>query len=68
MSTSFLRVDGTRIVNSEGKEVVLHRAGLGGWMSMENFISGYPGCEFQIRDALTTAIGKDKSDFFIDKV
>jgi hypothetical protein len=35
---------------------------------MENFISGYPGCEFQIRDALQLAIGKEKSEFFFDKV
>ena len=31
-------------------------------------IAGYPGCEFQIRAALTTTIGKDKADFFFDKV
>ncbi|KAF9220576.1 hypothetical protein BS17DRAFT_803906 [Gyrodon lividus] len=57
--TSFLRVEGTKIVGGEGKGV-LHGAGLGGWMT-------YPGCEFQIREAATTAIGKEKSDFF-DKV
>ncbi|KAL0948040.1 hypothetical protein HGRIS_010665 [Hohenbuehelia grisea] len=34
---------------------------------MENFISGYPGCEFQIRHALTEAIGSEKSDLFFDK-
>lgn len=32
MSTSFLRVEGTKIVDTEDKEVVLHGAGLGGWM------------------------------------
>jgi hypothetical protein len=35
---------------------------------MENFISGYPGCEFQTREALQLAIGKEKSEFFFDKV
>lgn len=29
---------------------------------------GYPGCEHQIRGALTEAIGEEKSDFFFDKV
>ena len=29
---------------------------------------GYPGCEFQIREALAEAIGQEKSDFFFDKV
>ncbi|KAH7907321.1 glycoside hydrolase family 5 protein [Hygrophoropsis aurantiaca] len=64
---SFLRVSGTKIVDGEGKEVTLHGAGLGGWMTMENFISGYPGCEFQIREALAEAIGKEKSEYFFDK-
>jgi hypothetical protein len=35
---------------------------------MENFISGYPGCEFQIRAALTDVVGPGKSAFFFDKV
>lgn len=35
---------------------------------MENFISGYPGCEFQIRAALAGVIGPEKSAFFFDKV
>lgn len=35
---------------------------------MENFISGYPGCEFQIRDALEEVLGKQKRDFVFDKV
>nr|GAT49297.1 glycoside hydrolase family 5 protein [Mycena chlorophos] len=79
---SLLKVDGTKIVNEAGEEVILRGAGLGGWMNMENFItglsvaltrrppqqaSGYPGCEFQIREALATSIGQEKSDFFFDK-
>ncbi|KAJ6585147.1 glycoside hydrolase [Mycena capillaripes] len=64
---SSLKVSGTKIVDEEGKEVILRGAGLGGWMNMENFISGYPGCEFQIRHALGEAIGQKKSEFFFDK-
>ncbi|KAG7447201.1 glycoside hydrolase family 5 protein [Guyanagaster necrorhizus] len=64
---SLLKVSGTKIVDEEGKEVILRGAGLGGWMNMENFISGYPGCEFQIREALANTIGQEKSDFFFDK-
>jgi hypothetical protein len=30
--------------------------------------AGYPGCEHQIRAALTETIGQEKSDFFFDKV
>ncbi|EIW77768.1 glycoside hydrolase family 5 protein [Coniophora puteana RWD-64-598 SS2] len=64
---SFLKVSGTAIVDGQGNEVVLRGAGLGGWMTMENFITGYPGCEFQIRDALAETIGKEKSEYFFDK-
>ncbi|EED80297.1 hypothetical protein POSPLDRAFT_134931 [Postia placenta Mad-698-R] len=64
---SFLQVDGARIVDSDGKEVRLRGAGLGGWMTMENFITGYPGCEFQIRAALAEVIGDKKATFFFDK-
>ncbi|KAK7472719.1 Endo-1,4-beta-xylanase 5 [Stygiomarasmius scandens] len=64
---SLLKVSGTKIVNETGQEVILRGAGLGGWMNMENFISGYPGCEHQIREALVEAIGKDKAEFFFDK-
>ncbi|KAJ7069552.1 glycoside hydrolase [Mycena amicta] len=62
-----LKVSGTKIVDEEGKEVILRGAGLGGWMNMENFISGYPGCEYQIREALSATIGQEKSEFFFDK-
>ncbi|KIY45093.1 glycoside hydrolase family 5 protein [Fistulina hepatica ATCC 64428] len=62
-----LKVSGTKLVDEEGKEVILRGAGLGGWMNMENFISGYPGCEFQIREALAETIGTEKAEFFFDK-
>ncbi|WP_431075435.1 glycoside hydrolase family 5 protein [Microbacterium phyllosphaerae] len=53
-----LRVDGTRIV--EGSEPVLLRGfGLGGWMNMENFITGYAGTETQHRRALLRVLGED---------
>ncbi|KAF9005210.1 glycoside hydrolase [Cyathus striatus] len=64
---SFLHVSGNKIVNEKDNEVVLSGAGLGGWMTMENFISGYPGCEYQVRDALAEVLGEQKAAFFFDK-
>ena len=43
--TAPLRVRGNRIVDGEGNPVVLRGFGLGGWMNMENFITGYPANE-----------------------
>ncbi|KIK97372.1 glycoside hydrolase family 5 protein [Paxillus rubicundulus Ve08.2h10] len=66
--TSYLEVSGTKIVDGDSKEVILRGAGLGGWMNMENFISGYPSYEFQIRAALAEVVGSPrKSAFFFDK-
>lgn len=35
---------------------------------MENFITGFPGYEHEMRAALLQAMGKEKYDFFFDKV
>lgn len=41
---------------------------IGGHLNMENFITGYPGHESEVRDALKTVLGKDKYEFFFDRV
>lgn len=42
VNMSFLKVDGTRIVDASGNEVVLHGAGLGGWMTLVHSSSPPP--------------------------
>jgi endoglucanase len=37
-------------------------------MNMENFITGYPSREFQIREELLTVLGQEKYDVFFDSV
>lgn len=32
------------------------------------FPSGFPGCEFQIREALAEVLGETKASYFFDKV
>ena len=67
------------LMNGDNKTVVLKGAGLGGsssrktqitvgWMNMENFITGYPSREFQIRAELLKVLGKEKYDVFFDSV
>ena len=53
-----LRVDGTHLVTGDGTPVTLRGVGLGGWMNMENFITGYPSTESQQRQALREALGR----------
>lgn len=35
---------------------------------MENFITGYPGHESEMRAAMLEVLGQEKYDFFFDKV
>lgn len=61
-----LRVEGTRIVGADGP-VLLRGFGLGGWMNMENFITGYPGSESQQRRALRRAMGDAAYRAYFDR-
>ncbi|KAL7420963.1 Endo-1,4-beta-xylanase 5 [Cryptotrichosporon argae] len=65
-ASEFLKVDGARIVKG-GETVILKGAGLGGWMNMENFITGYPGHEYQVRKGLKAVLGEEKYEYFFDK-
>src|SRR5207253_2299060 len=47
--------------------VILRGVGLGGWMNMENFITGFPATESLHRDALRRAIGDAASARFFDR-
>jgi len=65
---SVLKVSGNKIVDGDGHEVILKGAGLGGWMNMENFITGYPGHENGMRRAVKKVLGQEKYDYFFDKL
>ncbi len=60
----WLRVDGDRLADEAGTTVALTGFGLGGWMNMENFITGYPGNEENIRRVLREAMGSDSYEAF----
>lgn len=58
-----LRVEGTRIM-AGNTPVTLKGFGLGGWMNMENFITGYAGAESQQRRALRRVLGDEGCERF----
>ncbi|KAI5794925.1 putative glucanase [Pyronema domesticum] len=62
-----LKVSGEHIVDSTGTPVILRGAGLGGWMNMENFITGYPGQEHQHRAAMLKVLGPEKYNYFFEQ-
>jgi endoglucanase len=65
--TGYLRVEGASIVDGSGSAVRLQGYCLGGWMNMENFITGYPGSETLQRRALRKAMGPEAYEAFFDQ-
>lgn len=65
--TGTIRIEGSRLVDPQGTDILLRGCGLGGWMNTENFISGYPGTESQHRSALARVIGAERSEAFFDR-
>lgn len=63
----FLTTQGTKLVDREGETVILRGVGLGGWMNMENFITGYPANETAHRQALLEVLGEKKYDLFFEQ-
>lgn len=64
----FLKAAGNAIVDESGKPVLLRGVGLGGWLNMENFITGYPSSEEAHREALLRALGPQKYSRFFDRL
>src|SRR5215211_7025257 len=62
-----LSTDGSRITNWAGSSVVLRGFGLGGWMNMENFITGYPANEEAQREAVQAVLGDERYEHFFDR-
>lgn len=62
-----LRIVDGRIVDQEGSPIMLRGVGLGGWMNMENFITGFPANEEAMRAALRAEMGEEKYEFLFDR-
>ncbi|WP_449063038.1 glycoside hydrolase family 5 protein [Planomonospora algeriensis] len=63
-----LRVSGSQLVDSAGTPVRLRGVGLGGWLNMENFITGYPANEAGMRNSVREAIGEDRAELFFERL
>ena len=63
-----LQVQGRRIVDSRGDTVRLRGTCVGGWMNMEDFIDGNPGCESGLRATMSEIIGPAKAHFFFERL
>jgi len=63
----WLSVRGDRLVDESGRVVTLAGVGLGGWMNMENFITGHPFTESATRAALLRTMGEEAYARFFDR-
>ena len=63
----WLQVSGPHLTTRAGRRVVLRGVGLGGWMNMENFITGFPATETLQRDALGRALGDEGTRQFFER-
>ncbi|WP_125777347.1 glycoside hydrolase family 5 protein [Antribacter gilvus] len=63
----WLTVQGRHLVDPAGSAVRLQGVGLGGWMNLENFITGYPGNESNLRRVLLDRMGREAYDAFFDE-
>jgi endoglucanase len=63
-----IRTDGSRFVTPDGTPVLLRGVCLGGWLNMENFITGYAANESLMRRTVADRIGQDRADRFFDRL
>ena len=65
---SFLHVDGRFIRNEKNEKVFLRGVSFGGWLNMENFITGYPGSESVVRRAVKEELGEERAAAFFESL
>ena len=66
--SGLLRVQGAAIVDGSGEPVRLKGTNIGGWLNMENFITGYAGNESMMRAAVRKVLGDDAYECFFDRL
>jgi endoglucanase len=62
----WLRTAGPLVADEDGEPVRLRGVGVGGWLNMENFITGYPSTESSHRAAMLRALGPRRHALFFD--
>lgn len=63
-----LRSQGPDLIDGRGRVVRLKGVGLGGWLNMENFITGYAGNESMMRAEVAKVLGPDRARMFFDRL
>jgi hypothetical protein len=65
---SKIHTRGDSLVDADGATVRLRGPGLGGWMNMENFITGYSANEALMRSTVRDVLGEAKYELFFERL
>ena len=63
-----LRVQGAAVVDGSGAPIRLKGTNIGGWLNMENFITGYSGNETMMRAAVRKVLGDEAYQLFFERL
>jgi len=63
-----IRTAGNEFVDGGGDAVRLRDVGLGGWLNMETFITGYAANESLIRATVRRALGGGRYEAFFERL
>ncbi len=66
--SGLLRTEGKHFIDGQGSPVRLRGVGLGGWMNMENFVTGYAANESLMRSTVREVLGHDRYELFFDRL
>ena len=66
--TSLIRTSGSSFLGPDGEPLLLRGVCLGGWLNMENFITGYAANETLMRREVRRAIGDDRAERYFERL
>jgi endoglucanase len=65
---NLLQIKDGKVVDEDGGGVRLRGTCIGGWLNLENFINGFPGVEYTLRQTMTDLLDPEMSEFFFDSM
>src|SRR3954469_18566342 len=66
VGTAVIRTSGSSFVGPDGEPLLLRGVCLGGWLNMENFITGYAANETLMRRELGRVLGDERAGRFFE--
>ena len=68
VAAQFVHTEGTNIIGIDGEPVRLRGVCLGGWLNMENFITGFSANESLMRSGVRQVLGQKRYELFFENL